>query len=172
MEFENAACVKEITNIRYEIKVSILVRPIWVVKKERRLFNPAFSAVTLQSIQVAVRSRVQWKLQHIQQSAFYAQPMYSLNQPVLTHIVSFTARASGSSEVPIYLPTFQNLQLTSYLCPNFGLQSPTSFWDSQLPGEQLPSSHSSEAPIYLTFFTDSTITLNLTALRLYNIWRL
>ena len=55
--------------------------------------------------------------------------------------------------------------------PHICVQSPTSFWDSQLPGERLPSSHSSEAPMYLTFFTDST-TLNLTAPRLYNIWRL
>ena len=40
-----------------------------------------------------------------------------------------------------------------------------SLWNSQLPRERLPSSHSSEAPIYLTFFTNSTITLNLTALQ-------
>ena len=98
---------------------------------------------------------------------FMLNPCTASTNQYSPHIVSFTARASGSSKVPICLPTFQNRQLTWYLCP----QSPTSFWDSQLPGERLPSSHSSEAPMYLTFFTDST-TLNLTAPRLYNIWRL
>ena len=48
---------------------------------------------------------------------FMLNPCTASTNQYSPHIVSFTARASGSSEVPIYLQTFQNRQLSSYLCP-------------------------------------------------------
>ena len=86
---------------------------------------------------------------------FYDCTIHVQLQPT---IVCFSARASGSSEVPIYLPTFKNLSKL-YLCPKSNVIL-------GFPASRRATAKFSEAPIYLTFFTDSTITLNLTAQRL------
>ena len=117
-------------------------------QEESRLFNPAFSDVTLES-------KLLWDREcngslNTFRAHFYAR-LLSVSLQELVVAQKFYLFANFS----------KGLKLSS---PHICVQSPMSFWDSQLAGARLPSSHSSEAPIYSTPLTDSTITSNLTAL--------